>query len=506
MRAVLTRGFAVKVVTDPRFFPEALRGCRNAGQALDLYLNSSAQFSFEKYTVPLFQTLLKLRVSRDRPQPDYDTLTETSLLKDVRFGRLMQDLTSQSTEMTPAVLLDAFSHLTNLYNNQRLPAELEAHFLTRLQSSWPQFHGDAVLLSKALRLCATVVTPGLQSQATIKEILKELVPRLQLADAETTVNVTKALTYMPWARQYLSPLLQPLVLKVTITQHMDRMESKNLAKVLLDGHRNHMLTPEVMEEGVSVLVGRLYTMSVGDVVQVMKVYQAYVAGSPKGELGRVPEQCAKIVLRQLRSCSPADILYLLETLPQFRISTPAYYELFCIEVIRSIEDYSIPDLIRASFSMASVGLKSQPFLRKLVERVRLLLKQEVELVVDPETSDMTDQLKKSLFPEQANRPAKVGQVSLSTPELSRLLWSLTQLALRANVEPLHGEEWRALVHILESRLQTDQGTLTLSDYDRLTQVAWFSRKYFPTYPPLPVGNYRKAFQMDTEDIDVKLDK
>ena len=487
---------AVATVNDPRFFPEALRACRNAGQALELYLESSAQFSFQACAPLLLHTLRRLRLPASQPQTLFDALTETTLPQDARYTRLLQDVAEQHQHMTLEVLLDTCVQVSRL---SHLPAQLQTCLRTRLRADWSLLEASPHLLSQALRLCCSQLSPSPESRALIKDLVSALRPRLPFADAITTTTALKSLRNLPIARNELVPLLQPLFLK-----HLSSFSGKDLGMLLQTAHSQHWLTPDLLEEGLSAFIGKLHSLSPSEIAQALRIYLIYVEQKPPRDVQRVPEQCVRALLPSLRSCSAPDLLFILGLLPQFRISTAHYYELLSVEVVRMMPHLTLPDLVTAAGAMAAGGLKSASFVRKLADQLRVYLRQETNLTVDPLTQPLFALAKTSLFPELATQKTEVKQLSLDTPHLLEVMWALAQLSVRVETVPLHGEEWRALLSMLQTRLSSP-GQLTFRDYERLTQVLWFNRSYFPTLPKLTATQFLSAFQLDSDPLDVKLD-
>lgn len=493
LRALLR---AVATAHDPRFFPEALHACRNAGQALELYLESSPQFNYQACAPLLLRTLRRLRLPASQPQTLFDALTETTLPQDARYSRLLQDLAEQHQHMTLEVLLDTCVQASRL---SPLSVQLQTCLRVRLRADWALLEASPHLLSQALRLCCSQLSPSPESRVLIKELVSALRPRLPFADAVTTTAALKSLWHLPALRNELVPLLQPLFLK-----HLSSFSGKDLGMLLQAAHSQHWLTPDLLEEGLSAFVGKLHSLAPAEIAQVLRIYLIYVEQKPPRDVQRVPEQCMRALLPSLRSCSAPDLLFILGLLPQFRISTAHYYELLSVEVVRMLPHLTLPDLISAAGAMAAGGLKSVAFVRKLADQLRVYLQQEINLTVDPLTQPVFEIAKKSLFPELATRKTEVKQLSVDTAHLLEVMWALAQLSVRAETVPLHGEEWHALLRMLQARLSSP-AQLTFRDYERLTQVLWFNRNYFPTLPRLSATQFLPAFQLDLDPLDVKLD-
>lgn len=492
MLRVLLR--AVATAHDPRFFPEALRACRNAGQALELYLESSAQFSYQSCAPLLLHTLRRLRLPA--PQSLHDALTEVSLPQDARYLRLLQDLAAQHEQMTLDVLLDTCVQASRL---SPLPAQLQLCLVARLKADKSLLEASPHLLSRALRFSCSRLNTIPESRELIKDLVAALRPQLPFADAVTTTTALKSLKHLPAARKELVPLLQPLFLK-----HLSSLSGKDLGMLLESAHNQHWLTPDLLEEGLSSFVGKLHSLAPSEIAQLLRIYLIYVEQKPPRDVQRVPEQCVRALMPSIRTCSAPDLLFILGLLPQFNISTAHYYELLSVEVVRLLPHLSFPDLVSAAGAMASGGLKSVSFVRRLADQLRVYLRQETNLTVDPLTHSIMSAAKAALLPELAKRKTEVKQLSLSTAHLLELMWALAQLSVRVETVPLHGEEWRAMLSMLREGLKPP-AKLTFRDYERLTQVAWFNRNYFPTLPKVSASQFLSAFQLDSDSLDVKLD-
>ena len=492
LRAVLR---AIAQAPNPRFFPDALRSCRNAGQALDLYLNSSAQFNFQNYSSLLLYTLRKLRLTGS--ETAFDALTKDSLPRDVRFTRFLQDLAAQHPQMTLEAVIDTCIQVTQV---SPLPTELQASLTTRLRIDWAELRTSPRLLSSALRLVCLNVAPTPESRLLLTDLLAALKPLLPTADAPSILTTFKCVSQTPSLRPDLLPILQPIFMK-----HIHGFTGKEIATMLQNANTQHWLTMEILEEGMSALVGKLHSLSTAEIVQLMRVYLIYVRKGETREVQRIPEQCIKRLLPMIRSCSPADLMFVLKELPMFRIATPHYYELLSVEVVRLLPELTLPDLVSAASSMASAGLKSTTFTRKVTEHLRIYLQQETNLVINPVTQPLLSRAKHFLLPELQTRKDEVKQLSLSTEKLLELMWAVCQLAVRVDVVPLHGEEWNAMMNMLKERLKGKE-ELESRDYERLTQVVWFSRNYFPTLSHTSASAFISAFHLDTSPSPVHLDR
>jgi hypothetical protein len=61
---------------------------------------------------------------------------------------------------------------------------------------------------------------------------------------------------------------------------------------------------------------------------------------------------------------------------------------------------------------------------------------------------------------------------------------------------LRGEEWNALMNMVKARVTVPDPALGYQEYERLSQIAWFSHKYFPTLPTLQPSKFLSSFALD----------
>mmetsp|Transcript_26499 Transcript_26499/g.47568 ORF Transcript_26499/g.47568 Transcript_26499/m.47568 type:complete len:633 (-) Transcript_26499:1473-3371(-) len=511
----MLRRFVFRAFTqldDPAVLTQQLTFSKYSGRALNLFMQSEA-FEMSTHAPVLIESLHRCKNRGTKELETYDNLTPKKLLVDARYQNFVKKLLGEIDS------LKTYNKLAWLYfdGEQTFPQEVEAKVVQLINRSI-----DTGSVEDLMVAASTIALALPQQRDLGLKIVTQVVLRnksIVSVDGLTIAGFVQALAKLRIRDQKVMKILEPYIISKS-----HGFTGKVLVQVLNSYKKLHCGTPEffsLLTFNINSKAGELAPNDITLALHQMSMSKDFSISQAKFMVLEI--------LKKLNDVSAKDLEVILKLMLRCRMGETDYYELLVIQVLKLQDSFSMDSLISVLDCLAMADVNSKGLFKLAVEEgKKFLLKHtsiilgegkgfgtslagiiskeqsaevSYELLEQALLADITDTESPEIDTKQEESQArsfaeKYAETKLPVYSFSKMIdlaWSITALAMNSQ-EQVDSEAWMLIVLLLNKHISEAVGNhegISYTSYDKLAQIAWFTKTYFPTtrrVDPFPASN------------------